>query len=40
LRRLGRRAEAALAYEAALARTASGVEQRFLARRLDEMRGK
>jgi RNA polymerase sigma-70 factor (ECF subfamily) len=40
LRRLGRRAEAALAYEAALARTASGVEQRFLARRLDEMRRK
>jgi RNA polymerase sigma-70 factor (ECF subfamily) len=39
LRRLGRKAEAALAYEAALARTASDVERRFLLRRLDEVRG-
>jgi RNA polymerase sigma-70 factor (ECF subfamily) len=37
LRRLGRRAEAAAAYRAALARTGNQVERAFLARRLDEM---
>lgn len=39
LRRLGRRAEAALAYEAALAVTGNAVERAFLARRLSEVRG-
>jgi RNA polymerase sigma-70 factor (ECF subfamily) len=39
LRRLGRGAEAALAYEAALARTTNPAERRFLERRLDEVGG-
>jgi RNA polymerase sigma-70 factor (ECF subfamily) len=38
LRRLGRHAEAAAAYEAATARTANAAEQAFLARRLSELR--
>ncbi|MFG2040308.1 RNA polymerase sigma factor [Dactylosporangium sp. NPDC048998] len=38
LRRLGRRAEAALAYEEALALTANEVERRFLAERLRSVR--
>jgi RNA polymerase sigma-70 factor (ECF subfamily) len=37
LRRLGRHAEAAAAYRAALALTASGPERRFLERRLREV---
>ena len=39
LRRLGRDAEAAAAYEAALERTANAAERDFLARRLAEVRG-
>jgi RNA polymerase sigma-70 factor (ECF subfamily) len=39
LRRLGRRAEAAAAYEAALACEPSEPEQRFLRRRLSEVGG-
>jgi RNA polymerase sigma-70 factor (ECF subfamily) len=38
LRRLGRRTEAAAAYEEALALTDNDVERAFLARRLDEVR--
>ncbi|MFI5254590.1 MAG: RNA polymerase sigma factor [Candidatus Limnocylindrales bacterium] len=39
LRRLGRRAEAAIAYAAALERTTNPAERRFLERRLDEVGG-
>jgi len=39
LRRLGRFAEAAIAYRAALARTQAAPEQRFLARRLTQVSG-
>jgi RNA polymerase sigma-70 factor (ECF subfamily) len=37
LRRLGRKSEAAQAYDAALARTTNGAERAFLARRRDEL---
>ena len=40
LRRLGRDAEAAVAYEAAMARTTNGAERAFLERRRDELRSR
>ena len=39
LRRLGRHAEGAKAYQAAIARTANIAERRFLAHRLEEVQG-
>ena len=40
LRRLGRDAEAAVSYEAAMARTTNGAERAFLERRRDELRSR